>query len=44
MIHCIFIDDSRGEFLPYTCPNCKEKAIGIINDKYCLKCYKKEMS
>jgi len=25
----------------YTCPNCGKKCDGIINNKYCLRCWKK---
>ncbi len=24
----------------FTCPTCKKKCDGIINDKYCIKCWK----
>ena len=35
----LFIDHDPGTpILPYVCPNCKKRAIGIINDKYCPKC------
>lgn len=32
-------DYSSNDVLPYTCPNCKKKTLGIINDRYCLECY-----
>lgn len=37
------IDTDGEEILPYTCPNCKKPAIGIINDKWCLECWKIDM-
>ena len=38
----MLIDENIEPVFPYTCPTCGRKAIGILNDKWCLKCYDKE--
>ncbi len=45
LVSLMFLDTHplpKGEIYGwYNCPNCKRKCDGIINDKYCLRCWKK---
>lgn len=36
------IDGTDEAFPWYKCKNCGEDSVGIINGKYCLRCYDKQ--